>query len=399
MLDPFPFAAPAALQHAIKPFADYMSFKTLPLHIHELLFAVLLYHITNTVISPWLSTRLFPDIYPKFNKRTRINWDVHVVSLVQSTLINALALWVSYADNERAEMDWESRVWGYTGASGLVVAFSCGYFVWDLWISLRYVNVFGLGLLAHAVSALSVYSFGFRPFVNFYAPTFILYELSSPFLNIHWFCDKLNMTGSRVQLYNGFCLLGTFFAARLCWGTYQSFHVFADIYRAIQAGGLVSGPGLAGLGAGADSATTAEQQQQAQPVAETMRFAEGTEVPVWLAATYLAANLTLNSLNFFWFNKMIETVRKRFEPPLGTKRPEKGDAAAEKKKKNVKREAADRVFVEGIDVDTDEEVEAVATAIAEANGGAETVVARGLYDDGRRTIEVAKTEVRNRRRG
>ncbi|OJD31285.1 uncharacterized protein BKCO1_5000018 [Diplodia corticola] len=393
MLDPFPFAAPAALQHAVKPFADYMSFKTLPLHIHELLFAVLLYHITNTVISPWLSTRLFPNIYPQFNKRTRINWDVHVVSLVQSTLINALALWVSYVDNERAEMDWEGRVWGYTGASGLIVAFSCGYFVWDLWISLRYVKVFGLGLLAHAVSALSVYSFGFRPFVNFYAPTFILYELSSPFLNIHWFCDKLNMTGSKLQLYNGFCLLGTFFAARLCWGTYQSYHVFADIYRAVQAGGLVSGPGLAGLGAGADSATV---EEQARPTAETMRFAEGTEVPVWLAATYLAANLTLNSLNFFWFNKMIETVRKRFQPPLGTMRPEK------EHEKKAKRDE-DRVFVEGIDVETDEEVQAVASAIAanaSANGGAdETVVARGLYDDGRRTIEVAKTEVRNRRRG
>ena len=48
-----------------------------------------------------------------------------------------------------------------------------------------------------------------RPFVNYYAPTFILYELSSPFLNIHWFCDKLNMTGSKIQLYNGFInLLG-----------------------------------------------------------------------------------------------------------------------------------------------------------------------------------------------
>lgn len=234
-----------------------------------------------------------------------------------------------------------------------------------------------------------------RPFVNYYAPTFILYELSSPFLNIHWFCDKLNMTGSKIQLYNGFILLGTFFTARLCWGTYQSFRVFADIYQAIQAGGLVSGSGPAGLGEGADSATlTVEQQLAGLPPAaakaETMRFAQGTEVPIWLAATYLASNLTLNSLNFFWFNKMIATVRKRFEPPLGTKRPEK--------EKKVKKEE-DKVLVEGIDVETDEEVEVKATAISTANGEAETVIARGLYDDGRKTVEVAKTEVRNRRRG
>jgi hypothetical protein len=36
-------------------------------------------------------------------------------------------------------------------------------------------------------------------------------------------------------------------------------------------------------------------------------------VPFWLALVYLACNLVLNTLNFYWFGKMIETVRKRFE--------------------------------------------------------------------------------------
>jgi hypothetical protein len=67
--------------------------------------------------------------------------------------------------------------------------------------------------------------------VNFYAPTFILYELSSPFLNIHWFCDKLNMTGSTLQFVNGIVLLFTFFSCRLCWGTYNSIRVFNDVWR------------------------------------------------------------------------------------------------------------------------------------------------------------------------
>jgi hypothetical protein len=37
-----------------------------------------------------------------------------------------------------------------------------------------------------------------HPFANYYGLNFILYEISTPFLNIHWFFDKLNMTGSRV---------------------------------------------------------------------------------------------------------------------------------------------------------------------------------------------------------
>jgi hypothetical protein len=38
---------------------------------------------------------------------------------------------------------------------------AAGYFVWDLITTAAYLDVFGLGLLAHAFSALTVYSFGF----------------------------------------------------------------------------------------------------------------------------------------------------------------------------------------------------------------------------------------------
>lgn len=46
-----------------------------------------------------------------------------------------------------------------------------------------------------------------------------------------------------------------------------------------------------------------------------MRFAGEEFIPLWLAFTYLGSNVVLNTLNFYWFGKMIETVRKRFQPP------------------------------------------------------------------------------------
>lgn len=46
-----------------------------------------------------------------------------------------------------------------------------------------------------------------------------------------------------------------------------------------------------------------------------MRFAGDEVVPLWLALTYLLSNLVLNALNFYWFSKMIDAVRKRFVPP------------------------------------------------------------------------------------
>lgn len=141
-----------------------------------------------------------------------------------------------------------------------------------------------------------------RPFVNFYGPTFILYELSSPFLNMHWFFDKLHMTGSRAQWYNGILLLASFFSCRLLWGTYQSIRVYQDVWAGLHYKEL-HGAASAGVG-GRDNWE-----------AGIMRFAKEGSVPTWLACTYLGSNIVLNTLNFYWFGKMIETVKKRFRGP------------------------------------------------------------------------------------
>ena len=58
-------------------------------------------------------------------------------------------------------MDWRERVYGYTGGDGMIQGFAAGYFLWDLCISVMHVDVFGWGMLAHAVSALMVFSLGF----------------------------------------------------------------------------------------------------------------------------------------------------------------------------------------------------------------------------------------------
>jgi hypothetical protein len=161
MHDPFPLPRPAILSPYIQKVADYFSLQTLPLHYHEIAFAYAIYHLTNTYISPSLSRTFFPRIYPSFNARTKLNWDVHVVSFVQSVVICSLALWVMCSDAERGAMDTRERVHGYTGASGLIQAFAGGYFLWDLVVTVRNVRVFGVGMLMHALAALCVFGLGF----------------------------------------------------------------------------------------------------------------------------------------------------------------------------------------------------------------------------------------------
>lgn len=160
MLDPFG-PAPKPLAALVQPISTKLNLTTLPLHIHEVLFFAFFYHVILTVVSPRLSNRFFPTHYQAFNKRTKLSWDVHVVSLVQSSLVNTAALYVVFFDEERGSMDSKQRVWGYSGALGLLQAMALGYFLWDLWLCTWHFTIFGPGLLAHAVSAVTVFSFGF----------------------------------------------------------------------------------------------------------------------------------------------------------------------------------------------------------------------------------------------
>ncbi|KAL8976469.1 MAG: hypothetical protein Q9177_006851 [Variospora cf. flavescens] len=279
-------------------------------------------------------------------------------------------------DDERKGMDWKERVWGYTGGGGMIQAFAAGYFLWDLQICLRYFGVFGIGLLMHAVAALIVFSLGFRPFVNFYGPTFILYELSSPFLNFHWFFDKLQMTGSRAQWYNGILLLASFFCCRLLWGTYQSLRVYQDCWAALHIQNTTSpifpsssssSSSSSFLSLMSPSTLSNDDNPTGIPEMLAQRHMTGKEgimrfqpspssidnIPTWLALTYLGSNVVLNTLNFYWFGKMIETVKKRFRAP-----PSAGKGG--KKKKEMENEGEGEgeeevvvadVIVEGVELD------------------------------------------------
>lgn len=159
MRDPFP--APIALVQASQPLARTLSLRTLPLHVHEILPAFGIYTFVYNYVSPPISRRFFPETYRALPKKTKVNWDVHAVSLFQSCLINTAALATIYLDKERWNMGPKERVWGYTGATGMVQGFGAGYFLWDLMMSAKDINLHGPGALVHAASALAVTLLGY----------------------------------------------------------------------------------------------------------------------------------------------------------------------------------------------------------------------------------------------
>lgn len=78
-----------------------------------------------------------------------------------------------FADKERAGWNASQRVWGYTGATGMIQAFSTGYFLWDLMTGVLDFDVHGPGMVAHAVSALAVSGLGYVRLYFFSLPTLI----------------------------------------------------------------------------------------------------------------------------------------------------------------------------------------------------------------------------------
>ncbi|KAI9096989.1 TLC domain-containing protein [Phlyctochytrium arcticum] len=205
--------------------------------------------------------------FSQLTPRKKEDWAMHIVSFAHSVLICYLATGVLGSETLKKD-----RLFGYDEQAGRVYSVACGYFLWDAIICLKNIRTNGIGFAMHGVSCLAVFLLSFKPFLMYYGGWFLLFELSTPFLNIHWFCDKTGRSGSRLQLINGLILLAVFFGARIVLGFYSSYHFYLDM------------------------------QDQSDRISTVNKV------------VYFVANVLLNSLNVFWFIKMVKAVRSRFRP-------------------------------------------------------------------------------------
>lgn len=271
--DPLQFISIPGLSSLVQPVASYFGYTVLPAHISEVVFAAALYQFIFT-LSGYLSPIFVPS-YKTLNKKTQLNFDIHVVSHVQAILIILLSLPL-FGDKVLAA----DRIYGYTPYSGFVSAMALGYFVWDIIICTKYINMFGIGFLVHGLSAFFVFLQSFRPFLIHYGPHFLLFELSTPFLNVNWFASHLpeGVISFKVQKINGLCLLISFFTIRIVWGFYQAFRVANDVFF----------------------------------VAWSTRT-----FPAWVGAGVSISNIALDVLNVYWFYKMVRLAIKAVKTGSG----------------------------------------------------------------------------------
>ncbi|KAJ9638175.1 hypothetical protein H2204_004486 [Knufia peltigerae] len=305
------FPTSGSLHDAFTRFCLEHRLASLPLHVHQVLVAFLTYETLFLVVSPALSQVFLPQLYGNLPKRTKINWNVRVVSFIQATFICYQAIGVIVQDTSRRNTNYDDRLWVYSSASGNVQAYAAGYFLWDVVVSIQHFQILGPTSLMHALAALMVTSLGFRPFANFYGINFVLYELSTPFLNIHWFLDKLGKTGGWAQLGNGIVLIVAFFGCRLVWGAYQTMNLMTDAWRAWSAigTGKCLDPFMLEKPQGGPATTLPVQQDFCYD-----------DFPWGLLGTYIISNTLLTGLNVYWFGLMLKALGRRFNVKADNKK-------------------------------------------------------------------------------
>ncbi|OBA22487.1 DUF887-domain-containing protein [Metschnikowia bicuspidata var. bicuspidata NRRL YB-4993] len=240
-------------------------------HWHEIVFSTGFYFMLQAA-SPYLSTRFFGKAYTGLNRKTKLNFDIHVVSMFQCivSLLILMPAW-NHPHFKNRELDPFNSIFGYNAYSGFVCSVTIGYFVWDLFVCVKYISLFGPGFLVHAFAALFVFSCTLRPYAMPWTPAFLVFELSTPFVNINWFASRLpaGTISDRVIAVNGILLIVVFFAVRILWGFYAVSLVAYDMYAVL------------------------DQDWKLFPV------------------VILLLNVALDFLNLYWFSKMLAIAKKK----------------------------------------------------------------------------------------
>lgn len=269
--DPLEFFKPW-VESYLKPYipASMQNSEVVANNLHTIAFGITLYTLLFQVSKLLL---LFPGIYnPLKNTKNRLDMCVRVVSFIQAIIICVLG--IPIFNNQYLNQD---HVFASTPYSKFYTSMALSYFIWDTIVSTIYVKFFGVGFLVHGIVSTIVFWIAVDyTFIQYYSATFLLFEISTPFLDIRWVGLKFDVLSETVKLINNIILILIFFFIRICWGWYQVGRLGIDLYAARNSEGFT---------------TTG-------------------------AIIILTCNSVLDILNVYWFTKMmivaIETLKKMF---------------------------------------------------------------------------------------
>ncbi|GMM44413.1 Tda4 protein [Pichia kluyveri] len=252
---------------ALRPFPENPSNQLIE-HWHEIVFFTIFFHVIM-LIAPIINSKYFGKFYDDLKTNdpmTKINYDIRIVGIIQST-ISALVCIPMFAHPQF----WENPVRGSYPFAGLIASFIIGYFIWDLiYCCIGYYSIFGIEYLFHAAGALFVFGTTLIPFCQPFLCAFLIFELSTPFVQLHWMFTRSpkGMWSDKLITINGIFLITSFFFSRIIWGVYATIWSFFLCYP------------------------------------------QREYYPIWLLPVVYVLNSGFQFLNFMWFSKMIKLAKR-----------------------------------------------------------------------------------------
>ncbi|KAJ2798673.1 hypothetical protein H4R20_004734 [Coemansia guatemalensis] len=108
-------------------------------------------------------------------------------------------------------------------------AVAVGYFLWDMVNTYGNIDMNGWGFMCHAVMSFSVYLLSYAPLFQYYGACFMMFEVSTLFLNIHLDFEDLGLKDYILYYINGMALVSSFFFSRIVYGTILSIKVWKEL--------------------------------------------------------------------------------------------------------------------------------------------------------------------------
>jgi hypothetical protein len=182
----------------------------------------------------------------------------------------SIVVLLSPAETTELSASVSSRFFGFHPYSHVLYTLAAGYFLFDLIHNL--VEYSGVAFLIHGVLCFTLYFCGLRPFAHYWGLGYLLFELSTIFMNAIHVEDRILKIRKSSLLFKatGLCFALSFFGARIVFGNYMNFYFWQDIFSV-----LSSNPSLE---------------------------------KIILMGLYGVSNVALSALNLFWMYKIFEKV-------------------------------------------------------------------------------------------
>nr|XP_054764198.1 TLC domain-containing protein 4-B-like [Lytechinus pictus] len=211
-------------------------------------------------VSPYLSWWFVPT-YRNISIYERFDWNSRILSMFHAILVSSLAVYSSLFDVPT----FEDKIWGTSFIPRATIAVTTGYISADM--ILMFVGFpikESIFYIFHHLAVVGAFTANvlYGP-LTYFGNIRVIAEASTPFVNLRWMLYLLGYKDTKLYLYNGFVMLGVFFAVRV--GILPIFYYY--MLRSF--------------------------------------FIEGFQrMQLWVTLTCLICSVGLDSINMYWFFKM-----------------------------------------------------------------------------------------------